>query len=106
MSIVRLNNSLLCYFCHLSENANTPRKLSRELNGLLTSTPDKRESKEFERWSSSAQIQKRQSRKLPDDLSDDNNNLETGEQSIHSNSQILNHDTSMFDDKPKHLYGK
>lgn len=79
--------------------------MSRELNGLLTSTPDKRESKELERRSSSAQILKRQSRKLLDDLSDGNNNLETGEQSMHSKSQVLNHDT-LFDDKPKHLYGK
>lgn len=106
-------HSSLCYFCNLLDrlqDVDTPRKSSRELNSLLTSTPDKRESAtEMERRSSSTRTLKRQSRLLKDDLNDDNNgnnNMETGEQSSYSKSQILNHNTSMFDDKPKHLYGK
>ena len=112
MPIVRLNNSSLAlyYFCHLLdrlEDVGTPRKTSRSRNSLFTSTPDKGESTEMEgRSSSSTRTAKRQSRQLNDDFNDGNNNLETGEQSIHSKSAILNHNTSMFDDKPKHLYGK
>ena len=63
----------------------------------------------MERRSSSTRTLKRQSRQLKDDFNydnDGNNNMETGEQSIHSKSLILNNNTSMFDDKPKHLYGK
>lgn len=110
MSIVRLNNSSLCYFSHLLdslEDVDTTRKTNRARNSLLTSTPDKRESTEMERRSSSStRTVKRPSRQVNDDFNDSNNNLETGEQSIHSKSPILNHNTSMFDDKPKHLYGK
>ena len=110
MSVGRINNTSLCYFCHLLdslEDVDTPRKTSRARNSLLTSTPDKRESTEMERRSSSARrVKDRQSRQFNDDFNDGNNNMETGEQSIHSKSLILNHNTSMFDDKPKHLYGK
>lgn len=103
VSIVRLNKSLLCYYCHLVED--TPRRMIRERNSLLTSTPDKRESAEMEKRSSSTRTVKQQSRQLQDDFNDDNN-METGDQSIHSKSLLLNNNSSMFDDKPKHLYGK
>lgn len=112
VSIVRLNNSSLYYFCHLLDRLEdvsklTPRKTSRARDSLFTSTPEKGESTEMaKRSSSSTRTGNQKSRQLNEDFNDGNNNVETGEQSIHSKSAILNHNTSMFDDKPKHLYGK
>lgn len=89
---------MLCCF-QLVEDS--PRGRSRERSSLLTSTPDKRELEIWKR-SSSARVVRTRSQQLQDD-----DEMENADQSILSKSLLNNNNnTSKFDDKPEHLYGK
>lgn len=58
---------------------------------------------------SSRAVSRRQSRQPPDQEDDfsDHDEMENGDQTIHSRNLINNNNSTLrFDDKPEHLYGK